>query len=87
MLPKRPMKVLRATLERLFEQLCQEPSNPGTPIEVGMDMAPSDHDFRQRRNEVRMVVGNMNIIAKEIIKSLTSHLTTFQGLHFPFFPL
>ena len=52
MLPKKPAKVLRVTLDRLFDQLCQEPSNPGTPVEVGMDMAPLDHDFKRRRSEV-----------------------------------
>lgn len=41
------------TLEKLFERLCQDPSEPGTPEENGLNLAAIDHDFNKRRKEVR----------------------------------
>ncbi len=50
-LPKKAAKVLKVTLERLFDKLCQDTTDPGSPLDVG-DMA-LDFDFTRRRKQVQ----------------------------------
>ncbi|CAH1795855.1 unnamed protein product [Owenia fusiformis] len=54
MLPRKPAKVLRNTLERLFDIVCE--SAPATPDEVALDMnmGSVDHDFKRKRKEIIM---------------------------------
>ena len=51
---QRPAKVLRQTLERLFEKLCQEPGEGSASDEVNFDMGNVEHDFKRRKREVRV---------------------------------
>ena len=54
LLPKKAAKVLRGTLERLIEKLCQEPSAPGTP-EGTVDVGSFDQDFLRRTKQVTII--------------------------------
>ncbi|XP_074649748.1 C-myc promoter-binding protein-like [Tubulanus polymorphus] len=51
LLPKKPLRILQNTLNRIYEQIFEQGSNASTP-EVTLDTAPIDPHFRKKRRKL-----------------------------------
>ena len=56
LLPKRPAKLLRATLDKLFTHLCRQPPEADTELSFEQQLLNIDQEFKRKRNQVRVTV-------------------------------